>query len=126
MGRPGVLSSCFAGEGATDRDNARRVLKLLDSVAWEERDARYVSVVCVATPKGQSACAAGVCEGAISFEMRGTHGVAYDSIFVPKGFSLTMAELSPEDKNGISHGTVAMNAFRDVLEQFVREKKTGK
>ena len=50
---PGVYSARFAGERATDRDNARKVLNMLDGVAWEKRSARFVCVICAATPKGR-------------------------------------------------------------------------
>ncbi len=116
---PGVRSARFAGEKATDRENVRKVLQLLDGVPWEERTARFVCVICAATPKGKTVCAEGTCEGRISFEMRGSHGFGYDPIFVPEGYRMTMAEMGPELKNKISHRADAMNKFREVLREFL-------
>ena len=120
---PGVYSARFAGERATDRDNARKVLKMLDGVAWEVRSARFVCVICAATRKGKTVSAEGTCTGTISFEMRGCHGFGYDPIFIPDGYTLTMAEMEPELKNRISHRADAMNKFRKALEGFVQEQK---
>ncbi len=122
-GKPGVYSARFTGEKATDRENTRRVLKLMASVPWEERDARFVCVICVADPKGRCVSAMGICEGKIGFEMRGTHGFGYDPIFVPNGHSRTMAEMEPALKNQISHRAAAMDSFRDALLDFLKRKK---
>jgi len=122
-GEPGVYSARFTGENATDRDNTRRVLKLLEDVPWEERDARFVCVICASDPKGRCVSATGICEGKIGFEMRGTHGFGYDPIFVPNGQTLTMAEMEPDQKNRISHRAMAMNSFRDTLEDLLRSGK---
>jgi XTP/dITP diphosphohydrolase len=119
-GKPGVLSARFSGDKATDRENTRRVLKLLESAPWEERDARFVCVICIADPKGKTSSASGVCSGKISFEMRGTHGFGYDPIFVPDGYTRTMAELGLGIKNKISHRALAMERFQDLLKEFIR------
>jgi len=118
---PGVFSARFAGERATDRDNARKVLKMLDGVPWEKRTARFVCVICAAAPRGKTIHAQGVCRGKISFELRGSHGFGYDPIFVPDGYSMTMAELEPEVKNRISHRADAMAKFRKALKDFVEK-----
>jgi XTP/dITP diphosphohydrolase len=123
-GRPGVFSARFSGENATDRQNTRKLLKLLESASWEEREARFVCVICVADPKGKTACAEGVCNGRISFEMKGTHGFGYDPIFVPNGHRITMAEMDPETKNRISHRAVAMDRFREILKEFTDHHHT--
>jgi XTP/dITP diphosphohydrolase len=118
-GVPGVRSARFAGEKATDRDNARKVLKMLDGVPWDQRRARFVCVICAATPRGKTVMAEGTCTGTISFEMRGSHGFGYDPIFIPDGYRLTMAEMEPELKNKISHRADAMKKFRKVLKGLV-------
>jgi len=120
-GAPGVRSARFVGERASDRENTRRVLRLMDNVAWEERSARFVCVICAADPRGKTVCAEGTCTGKISFEMRGAHGFGYDPIFVPDGYRMTMAELDPEIKNQISHRANAMQEFREIVERFVRK-----
>jgi XTP/dITP diphosphohydrolase len=120
---PGVYSARFAGEKATDRDNARKVLKMLDGVPWEERTARFVCVICASTPRGKTISAEGSCSGKISFEMRGSHGFGYDPIFIPDGHQMTMAEMDPELKNKISHRADAMRKFRKMLKGFLEEQK---
>lgn len=120
---PGVFSARFAGERATDRENARKVLKMLDGVPWNKRSARFVCVISAATPKGKTVSAQGLCKGRISFEMRGSHGFGYDPIFIPDGHQLTMAEMDPEVKNKISHRADAMKKFRKVLKGFIEKKK---
>ncbi|MEW6444355.1 MAG: XTP/dITP diphosphatase [bacterium] len=118
-GAPGIWSARFAGEGATDRDNARKLLKLLDGVPWEKRCGRFVCVICAADPKGKTVSAEGVCRGKVSFEMRGTHGFGYDPVFVPNGYRTTMAEMDAALKNRISHRADAMNKFREVFREFI-------
>jgi XTP/dITP diphosphohydrolase len=122
-GRPGVFSARFSGENATDRQNTRKLLMLLESASWEERDARFVCVICVADPRGKTACATGVCNGKISFEMRGTHGFGYDPVFVPDGYRITLAEMEPEVKNRISHRALAMDGFRELLKEFTAPRQ---
>jgi XTP/dITP diphosphohydrolase len=122
-GAPGVWSSRFAGEKATDRDNSRKLLKVLDGVSWEERNARFVCVICAADPRGRTVSAEGTCDGKISFEMRGTHGFGYDPVFVPEGHRLTMAEMEADLKNRISHRAGAMNKFRGIFKEFIEQYK---
>ena len=120
---PGVYSARFSGEKATDRDNARKVLRMLDGVPWDERTARFVCVICAATPRGKVISAEGTCKGKISFEMRGSHGFGYDPIFIPDGYQMTMAEMEPELKNRVSHRAHAMKKFRKVLKDFIEDQK---
>jgi len=122
-GAPGIWSARFAGERATDRDNSRKVLNLLDGVAWEQRGGRFVCVICASDPKGRAVFAEGFCEGTISFEMRGIHGFGYDPIFIPKGYRVTMAEMDAGLKNRISHRADAMEKFRDVFRGFLEHQK---
>ena len=119
-GRPGVHSSRFSGDGATDRENVRRLLGLMEGAHWEDRGARFVCVICIADPRGRTATATGICKGTVCFEMRGINGFGYDPIFVPDGYTRTMAEMSPEIKNRISHRAEAMKRLPDVLESFIR------
>ena len=120
-GEPGVRSARFIGEKATDKENTRRILKLLDGASWDQRTARFVCVICASDPKGKTICAEGFCNGRISFEMRGSNGFGYDPIFVPDGYQMTMAEMEPGMKNRISHRADAMGKFREVLPLFVRK-----
>ena len=118
-GQPGVYSARFAGEKATGRENSRKVLRLLDCVPWEERNARFVCVMCASNANGKMIYAEGVCHGKICFEMKGSHGFGYDPIFVPDGHRVTMAEMSFDQKNRISHRAEATDRFRSIFREFL-------
>ncbi len=124
-GEPGIRSARFAGEHATDRENIGKLLTLMEAVPWSQRSARFVCVICIADPEGRTAFAQGSCEGTLSFEMKGTHGFGYDPIFVPRGFTMTMAEMKPRLKNSISHRAAAIRAFGKVLEDFLSLKDSA-
>ena len=80
------------------------------------RSARYRCVAAVAWPDGRAVHAEGICEGSLIGKPRGTGGFGYDPIFVPVGWDETMAELSAEQKDRISHRGRAFRALREVLE----------
>jgi XTP/dITP diphosphohydrolase len=104
-GRPGVRSARYAGEGATDEQN---LAKLLDEVGrGDDRRVGYVCVVALVDEGGSESVFEGRCEGTLATEPKGTGGFGYDPAFVPDdtgpGDERTMAELTPEEKNAISH-----------------------
>ena len=80
-------------------------------------------MISVADPKGKVSSVEGACRGKISFEMRGSHGNGYDTIFVPDGYRMTMAEMDPEIKNQISHRADAMRKFREAMGDFLAGEK---
>ncbi|HET8522321.1 MAG TPA: RdgB/HAM1 family non-canonical purine NTP pyrophosphatase [Thermomicrobiales bacterium] len=101
-GLPGVRSARYAGEPPSDERNRQKLLTALSGVPPEGRQARFRCVVALAAPAGTVSMAEGVCEGAIAQSARGTNGFGYDPIFLlPTG--RTMAELSSQEKNQISH-----------------------
>ena len=100
-GEPGILSARYAGENATDSDRIDKLLKRLQNKS--SRLARFVCVVAVASPKGLLGTTAGFVYGEIGTSPRGHQGFGYDPIFVPNGYDCTMAELSPQEKNKVSH-----------------------
>lgn len=113
-GAPGVLSARFSGENATDQTNNTLLLERLRDAA--DRRARFRCVLVLASPAGEVLhTTAGVVEGRISREPRGTNGFGYDPLFVPEGFEQTMAELDPATKATISHRGKAFAAMRDRL-----------
>jgi len=114
-GRPGLRSARYAGEGAP---NARRIAKLLGELAnvpWEQRQARFVCVMAIATPGGEVHLCAGECAGSITFSPRGEGGFGYDPVFFLPEHNQTMAELPAAVKNQISHRGRAGQAARAVL-----------
>lgn len=118
-GAPGIRSSRYAGPGASDEDRYRKLLRELDGVPWEARTARFRCVVAITTPEGEVHSAPGRCEGIIGFEPRGSHGFGYDPVFFMLQFDCTMAELSPEVKNCISHRARAAQEAKKLLREML-------
>ena len=107
-GRPGVYSARYAGEQATDEENWRKLLQELADVPNERRTARFRCTLALVEPGAEPIIATGACEGVIAHEPRGTNGFGYDPVFYLPGKFKMMAELSPEEKNEISHRAEAM------------------
>lgn len=110
-GAPGVRSARFAGSDATYEDNVARMMELMDGV--EDRAARFRTVVVLAFPDGVEIVAEGSIEGKIADEPRGSRGFGYDPVFEVDG--VTMAEMSIEDKNKLSHRARALDALTRSL-----------
>jgi XTP/dITP diphosphohydrolase len=114
-GEPGRLSARYAGEGASDRDRIDHLLAKLEGVPWERRSARFKCVIAIATPKGEVEICSGECQGFIAFEPRGRRGFGYDPVFYLPGLDKTMAELTLEEKNKVSHRGKAARKARQLL-----------
>jgi XTP/dITP diphosphohydrolase len=114
-GAPGPRSARFAGPDASDEENLRVLIDRLRGVPAEHRTARYRAVAVCAWPDGRMVHTEGVCEGGLILEPRGTGGFGYDPVFEPEGERRTMAELSPQEKNAISHRGKALRAMRALL-----------
>jgi XTP/dITP diphosphohydrolase len=114
-GRPGVRSARYAGENANDEENLE---KLLREVPEDDRRVSYVCALAYAEPGGRVHVVEGRCEGMLSTEPRGSGGFGYDPAFVPddRDDGRTMAELTPEEKDAISHRGRAARAFLAWLE----------
>lgn len=121
-GRPGVFAARYAGEQATYEDNCRKLLHELQGVPAERRRGRFVTVAAIATPEGKQMSATGVLEGAIAEEPTGSHGFGYDPVFVLPEYGQTLAQLSPEVKNRISHRARAFTQAKTLLEQLMAEQ----
>ncbi|MBV9848091.1 MAG: RdgB/HAM1 family non-canonical purine NTP pyrophosphatase [Armatimonadetes bacterium] len=115
-GDPGVRSARWAGP--TDADRAAALLERLRGVPASERMARFVCAACAAAPGGALAEAEGVCEGMITEAPRGRAGFGYDPVFLLPAFGRTMAELSPDEKNRISHRARAIAALTPRLREL--------
>ncbi|MFA9381837.1 MAG: RdgB/HAM1 family non-canonical purine NTP pyrophosphatase, partial [Acetanaerobacterium sp.] len=114
-GEPGVYSARYLGENTPYERKNRLVLDQLLEVPKEKRTARYECCVCCVFPDGAELVAHGTCEGAMGYEPRGENGFGYDPIFVVGDKS--MAELSDQEKNRISHRAKAVHAFVQMLKQ---------
>ncbi len=114
-GKPGVHSARFAGPGATDQDNLSLLIAKIAEVPAESRTARYRCVAVLVRPAGARAMSEGTVEGTLITQPRGTGGFGYDPIFVPAGEQRTMAELTPGQKDEISHRGAAFRGLLPVL-----------
>jgi XTP/dITP diphosphohydrolase len=109
-GAPGVRSARYAGEPPDDAVNRRALLNALSNVPAEDRAARFVCAVTIASPGGVICTSEGVLHGTILDDERGTGGFGYDSVFLlPDG--RTVAELLDEEKNAMSHRSAAIRAI---------------
>lgn len=122
-GAPGVRSARFASEEASDEDNNRLLASSLAGVAEEQRGARYRCVAVLVTPEGEEMAGIGTCEGRIGTEPRGSGGFGYDPWFIPIGIpggeTRTMAELSAEEKDAISHRGKALRGLARQLREVL-------
>ncbi|HEV8563715.1 MAG TPA: RdgB/HAM1 family non-canonical purine NTP pyrophosphatase [Actinomycetota bacterium] len=114
-GRPGARSARYAGENATDEQNLGQLMHAVAGVPGPGRTARYRCVAALGFPDGTELHAEGVCEGVLIAKRKGSGGFGYDPIFVPVGWDRTMAELTPEEKDRISHRGRALRALRALM-----------
>ncbi len=115
-GEPGVYSARYAGVHGDDAANNEKLLEKMADVADGERTARFMSVIALVDASGVVRSGTGACEGMIGREGRGDHGFGYDPLFLPADTpGKTMAELTPEEKNAISH---RFHALQDLVEQL--------
>lgn len=112
-GNPGVRSARYAGEPQNDQNNIAKLLENLKESA--NKKARFVTVAVFYKPDGSYIKAEGEVRGKIINAPRGTGGFGYDPVFVPEGYDRTMAELSLEEKNSISHRGKAFRMLRELL-----------
>jgi XTP/dITP diphosphohydrolase len=117
-GRPGVWSARFAGEGASDEQNLRQLLAELEEVPEGWRQARYQCVIVWVRSVGDQAplVAHGTWQGRIGHAPRGHGGFGYDPVFIPAGEQRSAAELTPAEKNAVSHRGQALRALVAMLE----------
>ena len=114
-GRPGPRSARFAGNEADDAENLRALLAAVAGVPSGGRTARYRAVAVLAIPTGEVEASEGTCEGLLRASPAGRGGFGYDPIFEPLGWERTMAELSDEEKDRISHRGRALRELRTSL-----------
>lgn len=124
-GKPGVGSARYAGEGASDADNNHKLLREL--AGRSDRTARFRCVLAWVDANGQElAVTDGVCEGVIAFRAKGDGGFGYDPLFIPRGETRHMAELSPAEKHAISHRGEAARAMRVELQRVAASIGTAR
>ena len=112
-GKPGVYSARYSKE-QTDEKNIEKVLMELNG---KKSKAKFVSVIALVKPDGTEHTFRGVCHGEIIFEKRGNNGFGYDPIFYVPALNKTFAELTPEQKNSISHRKQSLEKFSQFLKE---------
>ncbi len=114
-GAPGIYSARYAGEGATYEMLCAKLLSEMRDVPEGKRNARFNCTMALIDPFGKEQVVVGTCEGYIGHDMKGAHGFGYDPVFVFNGSGRTLAEMSPDEKNGISHRARAIEKVKKIL-----------
>jgi XTP/dITP diphosphohydrolase len=114
-GMPGILSARWAGRHGDDAANLALVLGQVADVPDERRGAAFVCAAAFALPDGRTQVVEGVLRGRLVREPRGTGGFGYDPAFVPDGHDRTTAEMTPDEKDAISHRGQAFRALAPLL-----------
>ncbi len=116
-GAPGVYSARYSGGHGNDEMNNDKLLQELVGVCDEERTAAYVSVICCVYPDGTKLMTRGECKGRIGYERIGNGGFGYDPLFFPEEYNYekSMAQLTAEEKDKISHRGAALRLLADKL-----------
>jgi len=119
-GRPGVHAARYAGETASYEDNWRKLLRELEGVPREQRRARFITVAAVARPSAEKVeVVEGVLEGLIAEAPVGTEGFGYDPVFYVPELGKTLAQLTSDEKNRISHRARALIKAKVLLRSMV-------
>ena len=114
-GMPGVLSARWSGRHGDDHANLQLVLGQLADIPAGQRGAHFACAAALVLPSGAEHVTEGVVDGALTTAPRGTNGFGYDPIFVPAGYEVTTAEMSPADKDRISHRGRALRALAPII-----------
>jgi XTP/dITP diphosphohydrolase len=115
---PGILSARWSGRHGDDEANLSLVLAQLADIPDERRGARFVCAAAAAVPDGRELVVEAELVGSLIRERRGQNGFGYDPVFVPTGSDRTTAELSPDEKNAISHRGKAFRALAPLLAEL--------
>ncbi len=120
-GKPGVRSARFARKNATDSENNKKLLKLLEKVPEKNRKARFVCNIALAREGELLGNFEGTVKGKILFKSRGSNGFGYDPLFVPNGYEKTFAEMAAGYKNRISHRSLALKKLEKAIGKFIKD-----
>jgi len=116
---PGIYSARFLGEDTPYAVKNQYILEQLNGIKKEQRTTRFVCAIAAAFPDGEVLTRRGTIEGIIGYEEAGENGFGYDPIFYLPEYACTMAQISPERKNRISHRGKALKAMKEVLVGFL-------
>jgi XTP/dITP diphosphohydrolase len=120
-GAPGIFSARWSGVHGNDQANIDRVLEQLKYVSDENRSAHFVCVIALARPDGTSTTVRGELFGVIRRARSGANGFGYDPIFQPTGYDITLAEMSPDRKDQMSHRGAALRKIAPKIAEFLSQ-----
>ena len=118
-GMPGIYSARYSGEGASSQKNNEKLVQEMEGISLSKRGARFKCIIAMVSPEGKEAMAEGACKGRIGFREKGKKGFGYDPLFILPKYGKTMAELSLEEKNKISHRGKALRKIRKIIKTFM-------
>jgi len=118
-GRPGIRSSRYSGNSASDKENNKKLLKEMEGIPISKRGARFRCSIAIVSPDGREEIVEGSCRGRIGFKEVGRRGFGYDPIFILPKYGKTMAQLTIEEKNRVSHRGKALRKLRRILPKFL-------
>ncbi|NLM36378.1 MAG: XTP/dITP diphosphatase [Clostridiales bacterium] len=118
-GAPGVYSARFAGEHGNSKKNNEKLLSMLEGVEFEKRTARFVCAIVLVYGQNKALKVVGEVEGYITDKEYGYDGFGYDPLFYTKEFNKTFAELTPEEKNSISHRGRALEQLKKGIKDLL-------
>jgi len=121
-GMPGVYSARYAGERASPQENNRKLLREMEGIPTSKRGARFKCVMALVSTDGKEAVTEGVCTGRIGFKEEGKRGFGYDPLFILPNYGKSMAQLSIEEKNRISHRGKALRKLRKIIKTVINPK----
>ncbi len=117
-GRPGVYAARYAGEQASYADNCQKLLEELKDVpAGDQRKARFLTIMALADPEGQTEAVEGALLGQIARQFYGSQGFGYDPVFYVPHADKTLAQMTPTEKNACSHRGQALRLVKHLLTQ---------
>jgi len=114
-GQPGLYAARFAGESCTFQDNIRKLLRLMEGVPLDRRGARFVCVIALVDPNGREQVVEGELRGRITESQSGGGGFGYDPVFYVPEAGKTLAELTADEKNHVSHRRRALDRARTII-----------
>lgn len=116
-GAPGLYSARYSGMGASYASNNEKLLAALDGVPYEKRTATFVSAIACVFPNGREFTVRGECKGFVAEECHGDGGFGYDPLFICD--TGCYAEMTPEEKDRVSHRGNALRAFKEELKKYI-------
>lgn len=117
-GMPGIYSARYSGKRASSRENNLKLLNAMEGVPLSKRGAKFKCIMAMVSPSGEETVTEGVCKGIIGLKEKGRRGFGYDPLFILPKYGRTMAELSLNEKNRISHRGKASRKLKKIIAKF--------